>query len=177
MFLFSVPVSAFKWNVGCQMEVLPPCGCKTTRLYVKITKEYLNPPACARIDTPLPSCSGHSDEFSDHYGHANRYGSAAGGATLPGASSAAVLILAAVLTTFVRLWMFRSELNLWTFSTRKSQIFCSPSFWIGYDFVFSFSFFFLVFDRSRRKNKFFWHHIMCFDLIIESVNTIDPCWE
>ncbi|KAK7111129.1 uncharacterized protein [Littorina saxatilis] len=55
--------SAFEWSVSCAREVLPPCGCKTTRIYAIISKEFLNPPACAAIEQHIPGCSGYTDNF------------------------------------------------------------------------------------------------------------------
>ncbi|XP_076458867.1 uncharacterized protein LOC143292460 [Babylonia areolata] len=56
--------NAFKFSTVCQKEVLPSCGCKTTRLYVKMSSTFMNPPACPPIREPVPECLADSDHFA-----------------------------------------------------------------------------------------------------------------
>ncbi|XP_076458763.1 uncharacterized protein LOC143292407 [Babylonia areolata] len=57
--------NAHRFGAECQKEVLSQCGCKTARLYVRMSKQYLNPPACSPIDVADPVCHGDSDLFAD----------------------------------------------------------------------------------------------------------------
>ncbi|XP_025085361.1 uncharacterized protein LOC112558857 [Pomacea canaliculata] len=40
----------------CFSEVLPTCGCPTTKVYVETSKLYMNAPACSPITVKTPVC-------------------------------------------------------------------------------------------------------------------------
>ncbi|KAK7489109.1 hypothetical protein BaRGS_00019623, partial [Batillaria attramentaria] len=64
--------NAFRWNVDCYKQVMPACGCRTAEVYVDMNK-MINPPACAPITTPTPTCSTEQSEigFSNIFGAIN----------------------------------------------------------------------------------------------------------
>ncbi|KAL8585725.1 hypothetical protein ACOMHN_056355 [Nucella lapillus] len=55
--------SGYKISAECLKRELYDCGCKTSRLYIKMSKEHLNPPACPPIDVLHHQC----DEVTGEY--------------------------------------------------------------------------------------------------------------
>ncbi|XP_025104848.1 uncharacterized protein LOC112570550 [Pomacea canaliculata] len=51
-------------NTECQYRVMLPCGCRTTRLYIDISKSHVNPKGCSPITSvPTPVCDARTGEF------------------------------------------------------------------------------------------------------------------
>ncbi|KAL8609689.1 hypothetical protein ACOMHN_042728 [Nucella lapillus] len=55
--------SAFRFTAVCQKRELYDCGCKTSSLYVQMSREHLNPAACAPIDVLPHRCNETTSEY------------------------------------------------------------------------------------------------------------------
>ncbi|XP_025085336.1 uncharacterized protein LOC112558803 isoform X9 [Pomacea canaliculata] len=50
-------------TVECFLEVLPPCGCLMTKLFVETFRLYLTPSACTPVSVKIPECNSDMDMY------------------------------------------------------------------------------------------------------------------
>ncbi|PVD39211.1 hypothetical protein C0Q70_01839 [Pomacea canaliculata] len=56
---------AYAGYMECFSEVLPTCGCPTTKVYVETFKLYQKPPACSPVTVKTPVCDPETNKFID----------------------------------------------------------------------------------------------------------------
>ncbi|KAK7489113.1 hypothetical protein BaRGS_00019627, partial [Batillaria attramentaria] len=65
--LFSPPFSAYKGVMDCLLDILPDCGCPTTRLYARAAKE-LSPAVCPSMNNRVPECNAVTGDSNSNTG-------------------------------------------------------------------------------------------------------------
>lgn len=60
----SMLCSIFEMSAECFREAYTSCGCRTTYLFIKIIKDYINQPTCPAIKEPTPVCVPGTDLYA-----------------------------------------------------------------------------------------------------------------